>query len=127
MRLITADIVRGYISYMLKEKVRFEGHKFKSGREQTVGLSPVTINTRLKTLRVFFRYLCDEDGIITENPMRGVKNVEEPEEFIEIFTEDELKRVLVAPNKRLYNDFRDYTLMHVLLDTFLRTNEALSL
>lgn len=127
VRLITTDTIRDYITYMLKEKVRFDGHRFKSEREQTVGLSPVTINTRLKALRVFFRYLCEEDGIIAENPMDDVKNVEEPEEIIEIFTEDELRQILAAPDKRLYGGFRDYTLMHVLLDTFLRTNEALSL
>lgn len=126
VRNVTTDLIRDYILYMMNDKVRFEGHRFKSDAEKTVGLSPVTINTRLKTLRVFFGYLASE-GLIESDPMKGVKNVTEPEEAPDILTVDELKRLLDACDLRLYSDFRDYTLMHVLLDTFLRTNKVLSL
>ncbi|MFD0829617.1 tyrosine-type recombinase/integrase [Neobacillus sp. M.A.Huq-85] len=92
----------------------------------TVGLSPVTINTRLKTLRVMFKCLAEE-GLIDCNPMEGIKNVSEPEEEIVVLTADELKRLLNVPNQRHYAEFRDYVLMHYLIDSMSRISEALGL
>ncbi|WNF35696.1 tyrosine-type recombinase/integrase [Bacillaceae bacterium IKA-2] len=123
---MTSEIMRNYIVFMLKEKVRFDGHAFKNDKEKTIGLSPVTVNTRLKTLRTFFKFLCDE-SIVDSNPLQLVKKVEENDEAIIVLTLDELQRLLNAPNLRRYTDFRDYVLMNVLLDSFLRINEALSL
>jgi integrase/recombinase XerD len=51
----------------------------------------------------------------------------EPQEGITILTVEELKKLLSIPDKRRYSDFRDYVLMNLLLDTFLRISEALSL
>ncbi|MGG1663104.1 hypothetical protein [Brevibacillus sp. NRS-1366] len=48
VRLVTPDFIREYIVWNLNEKVRFDGHKFKSEAEQTVGLSASSVNTRLK-------------------------------------------------------------------------------
>ena len=126
VRLVTTDLIRDYIVWMLNEKVRFDGHKFKSEAEQTVGLSATSVNTRLKTLRTFFRYLLEEN-IIEHNPFDQIKKVEEDDNEIQIMTVDQLKKLLAAPNQRRYSGFRDYVLMNVLLDGFLRINEALSL
>jgi integrase/recombinase XerD len=123
---ITKDVIRSYITYMREERVKFEDHKFKTEKSKTVGLSPTTINTRLKTLRVLFKTLYEE-GLINDNPMTGIKNVNEPEEKIEILTADELNRLFMAPNKRYFADFRDYVLMNLLLDGMMRISEALGL
>lgn len=126
VRLITSEVIREYIRWMLNEKVRFEGHKYKTEEEKTVGLSPTTVNTRLQTLKVFFRYL-HQEGLIEQNPMAGIKNVRESESEIRVITVDELKRLFAVPNQRKYAEFRDYVLMNLLLDTFMRINEALTL
>jgi len=126
IRLITTDVIREYIVWMLTEKVRFDGSKYKPDAEKTVGLSPVSVNTRLRTLRTFFKFLTAE-GHIAQDPMANVKNVEEDENEIDVLTVDELKRLLAAPNQRKYSDFRDYVLMNVLLDGFFRVNEALTI
>ncbi|UQD51450.1 hypothetical protein C0971_05010 [Bacillus methanolicus] len=81
MTAITKETIRDYIVYMRDEWVKFEDHKFKTEEYMTPGLSPVTINTRLKTLRVMFKCLFEE-GLIDHNPMEGIKNVSEPEEEI---------------------------------------------
>ncbi len=126
IRLITKEVIRSYIVWMLQEKVRFEGHRFKTKDEQTVGLSPVTVNTRIKTLRPFFKYLCSE-GLISTDPMTTIKDVTEDETEIKILTAEELKRLLNAPNKRNYDDFRDYVLLNCLIDGFFRISTALSI
>ncbi|TWT07331.1 tyrosine-type recombinase/integrase [Planococcus sp. CPCC 101016] len=123
---VTVEILRQYINYMLNEKVRFEGHKFKNDSEKTLGLSPITVNTRLKTLRTMFSFLLNEKFIQTD-PMVLIKKVVENDEAVNILTIDELKRLLNVPNQRRYSDFRDYVLMNLLTDAFLRINEALSL
>lgn len=73
-----------------------------------------------------FRFFVDEE-LSESNPMKQVKDVNEPQEEIAVLTIDELRRLLDAPNKRSYSDFRDYVIMNLLLDTFLRISEALSL
>ena len=108
---ITKERLRDYIIFMRDKWTRFEGHKYKSSAEMTVGLSPATINTRLKTLRVMFKCLVEE-GLIDSNPMEGIKNV---------------KRLLNVPNQRHYAEFRDYVLMHFLIDGMCRIGEALAL
>lgn len=123
---ITPEVLRSYQTYLLKEKVRFDGHKFKSDEEKTVGLSPVTVNTRTKPLRTMFRFL-KKEGLIENNPWENVKKVEEAETEIQVMSIDQLNRLLNAPNQRSYAGFRDYTLMTLLIDGFLRINEALSL
>lgn len=75
---------------------------------------------------MLFKFLEDEDQV-DFNPMKAVKDVSEPQEHIDVLTIKELKALLSVPNKRKYSDFRDFVLMNVLLDTFLRINEALTL
>ncbi|TNO91082.1 tyrosine-type recombinase/integrase [Bacillus cereus] len=123
---ITTDVIRNYVVFMKNEKVQFEDHNYKPDDCKKVGLSPSTINTRLKTLRVMFRFFVDE-VLIEGNPMKQVKDVNEPQEEIVVLTVDELRRLLNTPNKRNYSDFRDYVIMNLLLDTFLLISEALSL
>jgi len=123
---INKDVIRDYINYMREEIVKFERNPYVTDDRKTVGLSATTVNTRLKTLRVMFKCL-SEEGIISDNPMVGVKDVSEPEEEIVVLTEDELRRLLSAPNQRNYSHFRDYVLMVYLLDGMARISEALAL
>ncbi|MGG1846194.1 tyrosine-type recombinase/integrase [Bacillus wiedmannii] len=123
---LDTDIIRNYVLYMRNEKVKFEGHRFKKEKYMTVGLSESTVNTRLKTLRAFSRYLYEE-RIIDENPLLKVKNLNEPLEEIETLSLVEVKQLLNAPDKRKFSDFRDFVLMNVLLDGMLRISEALTL
>ncbi|WP_251028388.1 tyrosine-type recombinase/integrase [Bacillus sp. ISL-18] len=123
---ITKDTIRDYIVYMRDKWIKFEDHKFKPEESMTVGLSPSTINTRLKTLRVMFKCL-QEEGLMDSNPMEGIKNVSEPEEEIVVLTADEMKQLLNVPNQRHYAEFRDYVLMHYLIDSMSRISEALGL
>lgn len=110
----------------MKEVVKFDNHKYKPNESKVVGLSPITINTRLKTLRVVFQFL-EEEGILSRNPMKPVKNVVEIEEKIEVLTVEELNALLRISNQRDYSGFRDYVLMTVLLDGMTRISETLAL
>lgn len=98
---------------MKNEKIQFEDHNYKLDDCKIIGLSPSTINTRLKTLRVMFCFLVDKE-LIERNPMKQIKNVNEPQEEIAVLTVDELRRLLDTPNKQSYSNFQDYVIMNLL-------------
>ncbi|WP_176521544.1 hypothetical protein [Bacillus cereus] len=52
--------------------------------------------------------------LIERNPMKQIKNVNEPQEEIAVLTVDELRRLLDTQNKRGYSDFQDYVIMNLL-------------
>ena len=73
-REMTKDLFREYISWMLYEQ----------------GLSPVTVNVRLRTLRAFLRF-CFKEGYI-EHPIHGdLKILKTPQDMIESFTVEEIR------------------------------------
>ncbi|GGF87891.1 tyrosine-type recombinase/integrase [Paenibacillus abyssi] len=123
---VTTDLLRSYINWMLTKKRKWEGHAHKSEDEKTVGLSPVTVNTRLKGLRTMFTFLYAEDEI-PYNPFDKIKPVKEPEQEIEIMTAEQMERILKSPDRKTYAGFRDFVFMNVLIDGFFRINEALKI
>ncbi|WP_255290901.1 tyrosine-type recombinase/integrase [Bacillus cereus] len=111
---------------MKKKKIQFEDHNYKPNNCKKIGLFSSTINTRLKTLGVMFRFFVNE-GLIGNNVIKQEKDINEPQEEFNVLTVDELRNLLNALNKRHYSDLRDYVIMNLLLDTFLCISEALSL
>ncbi|AHV99011.1 tyrosine-type recombinase/integrase [Paenibacillus sabinae] len=123
---VTPNALRAYMNWMLHGQRKWEGHPHKSEENMTLGLSPVTVNTKMKAIKAMFRFL-HEEGVIDYNPAARIGKVPEPEKKIRILTVDEMQRLLDAPDKRTYAGFRDYTAMHVLIDSFARVGELLSL
>ncbi|MEC1560415.1 tyrosine-type recombinase/integrase [Bacillus haynesii] len=119
---IDRDTIRHYVNYMRDDWVQFKGDKYKADEDKKRGLADSTINTRLKTLRVIYNTL-ENEGLIDNNIMQGIKNVEEIDEPIIILQPEELERLLKAPNKKNFADFRDFVLMNVLLDGMMRIGE----
>ncbi|WP_110930577.1 tyrosine-type recombinase/integrase [Paenibacillus bouchesdurhonensis] len=123
---VTPDLLRSYIAWMLHGKRKWEGHAHKSEEDKTVGLSPVTVNTKIKPLKTMFRYL-NEEGHIDHDPCARIKKIHEPEKKIRVLTVGELQKLLAAPDRKTYAGFRDYVAMNVLIDSFARIGEILSI
>lgn len=115
---INSGVLREYIVY-LKEK-RF------NERTQTVGLSPFTINVRIRFLKTFFNTLFKED-IVNKNPVRNIKLMKVDEDTFEPFTDDEIERILSIPDSGQYAQFRDLVMMYLMLDTGIRIREVCEL
>lgn len=77
-------------------------------------------------MRAFFNWWARE-GYTKSNPAADIKLQKVDEDRISAFTEDQLKRVLAAPDRSTFNGFRDYVIMAVLVDTGLRISELFSL
>jgi integrase/recombinase XerD len=121
---ITSDIIRDYIRYMAEEKEKWSDHP--TNPTQGVGVSPRTINNIIRVLRIFFNFLVSE-RIISQNPVAGINYLKEQNDTFEIFTDDDVIKLLNAPNKKMYTGFRDYVMMLVLTDTGLRISELTSI
>lgn len=111
---ITSGIIREYINFLTDEHF--------NERTKEYGLSPVTINIRLRNLRAFFNTLHSEE-ITDKNPMAGVKLLKVDEDTFTPLTNDEIDRLLKAPNVKEYAQFRDLVCMYLILDTGIRGSE----
>lgn len=123
---VTPTMIRNYITWMLKSKRKWDGHSHKPERYQTKGLSPVTINIRLKGIRTMFRFLHAEK-LIDTNPFDNVRNVREAEGDINILSVIQLKKLIRTPDCSTYTGYRDFTMLILAIDVFCRVGEIVSL
>lgn len=121
---ITSDLIREYIHYLTFEKTRWDDHP--TSPDAGVGLSARTVNNVIRCLRIFFNHLAEE-RVITNNPMDSVEYQTEEKETFEVFADDDVLRLLSAPNRRVYTGRRDYCMMLVLVDAGLRVRELCNL
>jgi len=87
--------------------------------------SASTAHHDVVALRAFFNFLTRE-GLVRENPMRGVETVKRPRKLINTFTPEQVKAVLSTCR----NDFvgiRDQAIVMLLYDTGMRAGELCSL
>lgn len=123
---VTPDLLRSYITWMLHGKRKWEGHAHKAESNMTVGLSAVTVNTRMKPIKTMFSYLNDE-GYTSSNPCARIKKIPEPVKRIRVLTVEEMQKLLAAPDRKTYAGLRDYVAINVLIDSFARIGELLSI
>ncbi|GGP13442.1 tyrosine-type recombinase/integrase [Oceanobacillus neutriphilus] len=119
---LTPELIRDYITYLLYDKTTYEGVQ---GRKNVrVGLSPTTVNIRLRTLKTMCRFWAAE-GYARINAMETIKLVlmDEVEE-VQGLSEGDISLILAAHDERHYAQWRDVTLIYLLLDTGLRITEA---
>lgn len=124
---VTTDMLREYILWCSNDKEYYAGHPFKSefNRERR-GLSPASVNVRIRVLRTFFSTLYEEE-VISKNPVRNVSLMRQDVDTVMPLTEDELKRFMKAPDQSQWAQWRDYIIMTLILDCGIRLGEICSL
>jgi integrase/recombinase XerD len=123
---VSVAICRGYIAFMKNKKIKWDNHKVLNGKYVDKGLSPVTINIRVRSLKAQFNFYLSE-GYIKDDPWKRVPLMKTDESVINSFSKDDLIRILKAPNPSTFVGYRNLTLMYTLLDTGLRCSELVSL
>ena len=103
-------LFKNYIAFMLHER----------------GLSPVTANVRIRTIRAFLRY-CYLNDYIDEPIHEHFKPVKTKEDTLESFTPDEIKKLLSVIDDKSYKGFRDKLIIYLLLDTLVRCSELVGM
>jgi integrase/recombinase XerD len=124
---ITTQFIADYVYWMKNEAIRYDGHKYIPEHAQTVGLSDATIEGRLKYLKTFVNW-CLKEEILKENPFTKFEGFKKDEVEIEILTREELNKLLKVVkghSNKSFKNFRDYVLLHLLVDSMLRITECL--
>jgi integrase/recombinase XerD len=120
---ISASTIRDYVNY-LSGKVAYSGDEFRKPTGRT--LSPYTIENRVRPIRTLFNFLSTEN-MLTTNPFDGIKAQRFDKEDDVTFSDDDVRKLLAAPDTDTFAGLRDRTLMLLLADSGLRINEALRL
>ncbi len=94
--------------------------------ELTDRVSPATVAKHYRSLQQLFRWLV-EDGEITASPMARMRPPQVPEQPVDIFTDDELSRLLAAAKGNTFENRRDTALLRMLIDTGMRAGELIGL
>ncbi|MGA4719499.1 tyrosine-type recombinase/integrase [Fictibacillus nanhaiensis] len=121
---VDGNIAKEYIEYISFEKHRWDNHPTSPTGEK--GLSSRAVNNIVRNLKVLFNFLVQE-RIITASPFETVRYQTEPRDTFEVFTDEDVLKLLDVPNRRTYTGNRDYVMMLVLMDTGLRIRELTSL
>lgn len=124
---VTADMLRDYVIWCANEKEYYAGHPFKSEfKKEQRGLSPASVNVRIRVLRTFFNVLHTEE-VIERNPVANLSLMRQDIDTVTPLTEEELRRFMNAPDRRQWAQWRDAIIMTLILDTGLRLNEICAL
>ncbi|OOM76606.1 tyrosine-type recombinase/integrase [Clostridium sp. BL-8] len=87
---------------------------------------PSYINSVIKTLQAFYKY-SKEQGFIKVSPITDVKLLKENKPIINVFTEDEIKRMLDTCKGNRFLAIRDKAILCTLIDCGVRCTELLNL
>jgi integrase/recombinase XerD len=122
---LTTEIIRDYINYLMYEHHAYEG--ISSRKRQEKGLSVQTINMRIRSLYTMCSFWLKE-GLIDDDPTKTIKQVKSDEQIEVPGIDDEVIRLILRSfDERQFAEFRDKTLILLMLDTGLRINEAVNL
>lgn len=112
---ITTGVIRDYVLFLTEEHV--------NERTGEIGLSPHTVNIRIRFLRTFFNLLHREE-IVDKNPADNVKQMRADHDTYEPMTDAEVDRLLSVMDVKEYAQFRDLVMTYLILDTGMRVNEV---
>lgn len=124
---ISTDLISDFVYWSKNDCIKFEGHKYTPAEYQTKGLADASVETRIKNLKSFMIW-CQKEELIQKNPFDKFEGFQQNKKEIEILTRseiDELLRVAKVHSKKSFKHFRDYVLLHLLVDGMLRITEAL--
>ncbi|WP_027718217.1 tyrosine-type recombinase/integrase [Desulfovirgula thermocuniculi] len=109
IREVTPEAIEEYLASMLRK-----------------GNKPATANNRLRALKCFFGF-AHRRGMVRRDPAAGVRFVKATEPVVPTFSLKQLEKLLAAPDRDTFVGLRDYTAMHVMMDTGVRVGELLGL
>ncbi|MEE0726109.1 MAG: tyrosine-type recombinase/integrase, partial [Clostridium saudiense] len=116
---------RGKYSYVADEKtlnVTYQNNRKDIGKE----ISVATLNNYLRNIKVFFNW-CEENSLIKYNTVADVKFIKEKRKIKDQITDDEYKKIIKAIDLTKFNEYRDYIVIQLIMDTGMRLSECLSL
>lgn len=128
---VTKTHIRHYVK-SLQERGKYTCMEEKGNNNPLVRtdrgkpISVNTINNYVRNIKVFFNWLSDEDEI-EKNPVEKIKLLKGSERFKPILSEQEINAILNSFDKTKFNDYRNYVMTLLFLDTGCRISECLEI
>lgn len=88
---------------------------------------PGNAHKHFRNLRAYFSWLGKEGERTKPHPMTNMAEPNVPEEPKEVFSDDELTRLLKTASGKAFADVRDTAIMRILIDTGMRANSIAGL
>jgi integrase/recombinase XerD len=89
-------------------------------------IKPVSINTRIRSLKVFFNFL-KRNHYIKDNPMESITQLKHRNRIIPTFSNRQINDLFNKVNLRTFTGIRDLTIMKLMLDIGVRVNELINI
>ena len=115
---------KAFMEWQLNKKVQFLKQKYR--KVEVKGVSVSSANTYLNYGKAAFTVLIEEH-IVTENIFEDINNIKQKQQKVDTLSINEIRQLFNAMDKSTYSDFRTYVICHLLLDSFGRITETLSL
>ncbi|MFS0556883.1 tyrosine-type recombinase/integrase [Brevibacillus sp. 179-C9.3 HS] len=122
---ISSSIIRSYINYLAYEKIRYEGVDHRVINDVR-GLSPYSVNIRIRFLKAWFNVLVKEQMLI-KNPANSIKLMKVEIDTKQSLSEEEVRLLLQQPNQKSFAQFRDFVMIMLFIDSGMRVQEVCSL
>ena len=90
------------------------------------GKSPATVTRSLASLKGFYGYLMSE-GLVQQNPAKGITGVKAEKKLPQILTGKEVELLLEQPQCTDMKGYRDKAMLELLYATGIRVSELISL
>lgn len=124
---ISTSLIRSYINYLAYDKEKYEGIHYRTEKlNHQKGLSPYTVNIRIRFLKCWFNVLVKEKYVL-DSPANNVKLMKVDLDTKDPLSEDEIRLLLQQPNQRQYAQYRDYVLLMLFIDSGMRVQEVCAL
>jgi len=120
----TADQVRAFLAHMREDVQVGELNPHRKTGEKN--LSPQTVQGYYRAIRAFYSWLLRE-GYLETDPTATIRRPKAAQTIVATFDEDQIRRLLAAPDKRTPRGYRDYVILLLLLDTGIRLGELVRL
>ncbi|HSH36005.1 tyrosine-type recombinase/integrase, partial [Schnuerera sp.] len=94
--------------------------------KQDEGCTNKYCNGIYKVCNQFFNY-CVENEYIIQNPMQNIKKAREEKKVIEVFTDEEVHRLINYYDYSDYLNARNKAIVNMMFDTGIRTSELINI
>ena len=132
--LVTEQVIREYIM-SLQERGKYtvvskeDTKKWNNPDVRTDKGKPITkstINNYIRNIKVFFNFL-DEYDMIRKNPVTKIKQLRNPRKAKDFINDRDFNNLIKSLDLSKYSEYRDYTIIQIIIDTGMRLGECLLL
>ena len=132
--LVTEQVIREYIM-SLQERGKYtvvskeDTKKWNNPDVRADKGKPITkstINNYIRNIKVFFNFL-DEYDMIRKNPVKKIKQLRNPRKAKDFINDRDFNNLIKCLDLSKYSEYRDYTIIQLIIDTGMRLGECLLL